>query len=1039
MIDGGPNSRPERRTALIDRELHRLNIDIAALSETRLSGEGSLQERNYTFFWKGREPGQPRQHGVGFAIRNRILEEYNEVPTGINERMMMYRLQTGKDKPINLLSAYAPTMQATEEIKEQFYGKLDELASQVPANESLIVLGDFNARVGRDHEAWNGIIGRHGTGKMNSNGELLLAFCAQHNLVITDTMFKHKDIYKGTWKHPRSGQWHAIDHIMVQKSDLNNTTQTRVYRGADCDTDHRLLVAKFKIKPNRRGHKTENASACRFNIPRFQDRKTRTIFRQEVTKALNTMQIDSEDRAENIWQGIRDRLKQAAKNILGSLPRKQNPDWFNENEETISGALEVKKLCHNKTLDRPNDRKAAEEYRKAKGNVQRITRQLKNKWFQEKAAEIQELADTHNSGAFYKAVNTIYGPARHTICPVKDEHGTLCKQEADIAERWRRYYCNLLNQSPSVDPEAIKMLPQYPKRVDLAECPTLEEVEQAMNKLKNGKAPGEDSLPAEIYKYGGGKLIRMIHKLFCRIWKEETVPNDYKDATVVNVYKQKGDRMDCTNYRGISLLCVGGKILARIITDRLSPITEAYLPESQAGFRPGRGTIDMIFTLRQIQEKIREQHSSLHAVFIDLKKAFDMVNRQALWQILGKFGCPPKLVNIIASFHTDNKVQVVVGRRITDKFEITNGVRQGCVMAPLLFNVFMTALLINVDRKLQDRGIQVRYRTDGGLHNLARLKSQKNVRNRFISELQYADDAVILGYSAEEVQRMVDVFVEAYQGLGMEVNSTKTKLLIMRYDAPANIDPTISVRGNAIETVEQFNYLGSLVSNNCSLDSEINQRIRSAGNAMFKLRRRVMDCRDLRSETKISVYKAVVLPILLYGNECWTLYRKHVRLLEKFHQRQLRRILRIKWQDYISNARVLEQAKCDSIERILARNQLRWTGHVLRMPDERLPKQVLFGEIGQGQRTSGGQAKRYKDMLHTTLKNAGIRSNWEELCKDRIQWRAATQQNKGLFGQQKRAGTGATQNTQMTCSECGRTIGSRIGMVSHVRAHRRQQ
>lgn len=444
----------------------------------------------------------------------------------------------------------------------------------------------------------------------------------------------------------------------------------------------------------------------------------------------------------------------------------------------------------------------------------------------------------------------------------------------------------------------------------------------------------------------------------------------------------------------------------------------------------------MIFTLRQIQEKTREQHSSLHAVFIDLKKAFDMVNRQALWQILRKFGCPTKLVNIIADFHTNNSVQVVAGKNVTDKFEIANGVRQGCVMAPLLFNIFMTAFLISVDRKLQDRGIKIRYRTDGGLHNLARLKGQKNVRSRFISELQYADDAVILGYSAEEMQRMIDVFVETYKGLGMEVNHAKTKILILRYDAPS---PTtslhINVDGNIIEKVDQFNYLGSLVTSNCNLDSEINQRIKSAGSAVFKLRRRVLDCKDLKKETKVAVYKAVVLPILLYGSECWTVYKKHVKSLEKFQQRQLRNILGIKWQDYVSNIKVLELAKCDPIEQILARNQLRWTGHTVRMAEERLPKQVLYGEIGQGWRAAGGQIKRYKDLIHATLKNAGIQRNWEELCMDRPAWRAAVHRSNGIFSRQHRTKPG---NAPIACPECGRLIGSRIGMVSHRRAHGRQ-
>ncbi len=136
----------------------------------------------------------------------KILEKNNQAPVGINERLMTYRLQFGKDKPMNLMSSYAPTMQATDEAKEQFYEQLNQQASQIPTNKSLTILGDFNARVGKDREAWSGVIGQHGSGKMNSNGELLLSFSAQDDLVITNTMFQLKNI---------SSYWHAIDHIIV--------------------------------------------------------------------------------------------------------------------------------------------------------------------------------------------------------------------------------------------------------------------------------------------------------------------------------------------------------------------------------------------------------------------------------------------------------------------------------------------------------------------------------------------------------------------------------------------------------------------------------------------------------------------------------------------------------------------------------------------------------------------------------------------------------------------------------------------------------
>ena len=113
-------------------------------------------------------------------------------------------------------------------------------------------------------------------------------------------------------------------------------------------------------------------------------------------------------------------------------------------------------------------------------------------------------------------------------------------------------------------------------------------------------------------------------------------------------------------------------------------IAEKNLPESQCGFRHNRSTVDMVFAVRQIQEKCIKQNMSLYAIFIDLTKAFDTVNREALWVILGKLGCPAKCVKLIQQFHDDMTGEVIVDGEPSERFGITNGVKQGCVLAPVL-------------------------------------------------------------------------------------------------------------------------------------------------------------------------------------------------------------------------------------------------------------------------------------------------------------------------------------------------------------------
>nr|VZI26642.1 unnamed protein product [Spirometra erinaceieuropaei] len=136
------------------------------------------------------------------------------------------------------------------------------------------------------------------------------------------------------------------------------------------------------------------------------------------------------------------------------------------------------------------------------------------------------------------------------------------------------------------------------------------------------------------------------------------------------------------------------------------------------------------------------------------------------------------------------------------------------------------------------------------------------------------------------------------------------------------------------------------------------------------------------------MYKAVILPTLLYGAETWTVYAKQARRLNYLHLSCLRRILKLNWQDRIPDTDVLERTGILSIYAILRQIQLRWSGHLVRMDDERLPKRLFYGDVATGSRRQGGQIRRYKDTLKSSLKCLQINpTNWEELALDRPTWR----------------------------------------------------
>nr|VZI25879.1 unnamed protein product [Spirometra erinaceieuropaei] len=910
LLDNPRSNRPERRTALVARELACYKVDIAALSETRFSEQGQLDEvgAGYTFFWSGRPRAERGDAGVAFAIRNDIVGRLPCLPQGINDRLMSLRLPLWGGKFATIISAYAPTMTNPDAVRDKFYEDLHALLATVSKADKLIVLGDFNARVGTDHTAWRGVLGPHGLLGSNDNGLLLLRTCAEHRLILTNTFFCLPEREKATWRHPRRRQ------------------------------------------------------------------------------------------------------------------------------------------------------------------LQQRLREMQDAWTARKAEEIQGYADRNEWKNFFSAIKAVYGPATKGTAPFLSADGnTLLTEKTQILQRWTEHFRGVLNRPSVISDAAIERLPQVEANVDLDLPPSLQETIRAVQQLSSGKEPGSDAIPAEVYKQGGPQLMDHLTALFQEMWRQGEVPQDFKDATIVHLYKRKGNRQVCDNHRGISLLNIAGKIFARIILNRLNNhLEQGLLPESQCGFRRHRGTTDMIFAARQLQEKCQEMRTHLYSTFVDLTKAFDTVNREGLWKIMQKFGCPERFTQMVHQLHDGMMARVTDNGAVSEAFAVTNGVKQGCVLAPTLFSLMFSAMLMDAYRD-ERPGIRIAYRTDGHLLNQRRMNFQSRVSTTTVHELLFADDCALNTTSEEEMQRSMDLFSAACENFGLVINTQKT--VVMHQPPPnsataPNPPPQISVNGTQLQVVENFPYLGSTLFCNTKSDDEVANRISKTSQAFGRLLSTVWNRHGLQLSPKLKMYKAVILPAQLYGAETWTVYAKQARRLNHFHLSCLRRILRLKWQDRIPDTDVLERTGILSIYAILRQIQLRWSGHLVRMDDERLPKRLFYGDVATGSRRQGGQIRRYNDTLKSSLKCLQINpTNWEELALDRPTWRrtlktgatiyeanriAAAKAKREARKSQLRPATVPRTTTDTTttspdsrdedqdyaCPHCDRTFTSHIGLVGHLRIHR---
>ena len=228
----------------------------------------------------------------------------------------------------------------------------------------------------------------------------------------------------------------------------------------------------------------------------------------------------------------------------------------------------------------------------------------------------------------------------------------------------------------------------------------------------------------------------------------------------------------------------------------------------------------------------------------------------------------------------------------------------------------------------------------------------------------------------EALQHIVSRFSDAAKNFGLTISLKKTEVLYQPPPREAYSPPDISIDGTNLNAVEHFTYLGSVISNDATVSKDLDNRLSKANSSLGRLLKRVWQSRSLRLSTKIHVYRAVVVPTLLYGAETGVLYRKQIRLLERFHKR-------IKWQDHVSNEEVLKRASLPSIESILLQVQLRWFGHVTRMEDIRMPNPVFFSELQEGNRDRGAPRKRYKDQLKRQHAEAGIHhQSWQQETSD---------------------------------------------------------
>lgn len=445
------------------------------------------------------------------------------------------------------------------------------------------------------------------------------------------------------------------------------------------------------------------------------------------------------------------------------------------------------------------------------------------------------------------------------------------------------------------------------------------------------------------------------------------------------------------------------------------------IPDNQFGFTAGRGCPDAQMVSRLLGIDAQKRHVGLVRGYIDLTKAYDKVNREVLWKILRRHGIPEEIVKIIIGFHEGSTAVLQINGELSPiLIPLNRGLKQGSVLSPILFNIFFGVLIKEFEHRCSARttatkvlGVEVMYNINNGFLDDKQIQKRKpGYGKATVIDVLYADDCVLFTNTIREMQTMVVCFDEVATIFGMELAIGKTKvvcnhfskamelearkgdagteeeprhntrggrvLMEIMHNEPSLLVPIIKVRGESIEVVSHFRYLGAEDKDDGSLGVEIQARICRMKQRFKEFEGRVLCNSRISTLPRIQVFKCVIMTNGTYACEVWNYTRAEIDRLEKHYFRLLRGTLLMRkyettYLQVLTQAREEGVVKVYPIECFVQRQQLKFLWKVLHLEDDALQKIILHGRLDQSLSIGRtGRKRTYKQCIIEALANFDV-------------------------------------------------------------------
>ena len=902
----------------------------------------------------------------------------------------------GWRRGMHVVGVYAPTSAARKRQRDECMRQVQQMLEEAPAATSLRVLaGDFNAELGLAGDgAWSDVLGPHGYVKRSVAGKEWLTWCRHEGWLEAASQF-HQPC-RGTWWHCGYNTEHILDHFFLPQAERWHITACRVIHGGHERrptrkrvpwqwgpyTDHHpveLTLRQGKLwvpaAPSRRGE--VRADVSKLNGMGSAVATYRKRFAEAVDEKLRAQ---GEGLADMGWVDVVRTCQESAMEVLGRAIKHPTRPWLEGHEEELrqlDAAItearrrdrEARAYCRPWTMEQMNQAMTTRRDLNASGrDRRRKVGEWETRYWTDLASRALQADQDRDVGELFR-LHRLLGAHKE----VKRRDGGAARPADFEAEReaWKEHFRRIQAGSGSV-PESVWANVTAGRGVArwLEATPTREEFERVVRQLQNRRAAGEDGFMAEYLKYGGDRIQETVFQVLLRAWdmalharedlEAEAWPPEWRVGLVVPLWKRKGDKADKNTWRGVTLLSVGTKVMARLVTNRLARWSDTWLHEAQAGFRAGRGVDDAQQVSRRVAEEIARCNSDEVVLLrlFDIEKAYPRVCRPAMWRVLERRGCPEGMIKVLKAIHNHTNMKVRVHDGCSSVYVPERGLREGCPSSPVLFNIYHDAVMedFRVRRAAaaqevgQLPGLEWEYKVDGRLRKRHTVRQQAGHATQVdvIGDFVYADDTGIVGV-AEEAAGAEKLFGQVLRDWEEKLHPDKTEGLRLSGSARQLTD----VRGQGEASCVR--HVGAWVAESGRTVDETAKRrstIALKTTAVAKSwtfggsRTRREQC-NMKRSVRLTIMKAVVIPTALSTARTRAWDSMHITRIEQLVLASVRRCFGVKYQRlhdlHISNEMLRKAAGWPKVKHMVMRASLTWLGHVARMNIRRRPKQMLFG------------------------------------------------------------------------------------------------